>query len=596
MRLLPMVALGVSGSLAGCSDDINNYEKELGSEASNKVFFSEKYVSLNFEAQRSATGTVTNMDTLVAKLVVNCNAPAGNDFKVKMNLDTLLVDVYNSKNETDYIQFNTACIKLNRKELTIEEGNTESTDTLVVSLVKSLDAFSDTKGYILPIRITAASGYDAQVDYSRRISYLTLDVDQKNGIGFEKNNNTASVEGGADFTGYTFPLVTGYGVLAENADVSLEIANELVASFNATNGTDYQELPDVEVASVVSFPAGETTCPVELSYKGDASTLDGSYLVPVRVKSVSTVDVLPTHVYYIILNFTAAKLDFSNDAADLNGIRQEERSAYKAIADAKPSMMGEWENMFKGQQWVSKEKQSVIVDLGNEMKKVVGICIEAANMHMAPKSMEITYAGEDMFAANPNMSISLGTVECSGKYLYIFFPKPVVAGAIGLMYMTPNGSFYSFLNFYVYTEAPIRCTTDASVLSSVRQEERSAYKAIADAKPSAMGEWENMFKGQQLVSQQVQSVTVDLGSEVESITGIYIRAANNLTVPKSMEVTYAAENGMNAATSFGTVECVGPDMYIVFPRPVKARYLGLKDITPARGAFSFMNFFVYTKE
>ncbi|CDA87704.1 uncharacterized protein BN772_00889 [Bacteroides sp. CAG:754] len=111
-----------------------------------------------------------------------------------------------------------------------------------------------------------------------------------------------------------------------------------------------------------------------------------------------------------------------------------------------------------------------------------------------------------------------------------------------------------------------------------------------------MGEWENMFKGQQLVSQQVQSVTVDLGSEVESITGIYIRAANNLTVPKSMEVTYAAENGMNAATSFGTVECVGPDMYIVFPRPVKARYLGLKDITPARGAFSFMNFFVYTKE
>lgn len=53
IRLLLVVALGVSGSLAGCSDDINNYEKELGSEASNKVFFSEKYASLNFEAQRS---------------------------------------------------------------------------------------------------------------------------------------------------------------------------------------------------------------------------------------------------------------------------------------------------------------------------------------------------------------------------------------------------------------------------------------------------------------------------------------------------------------------------------------------------------------
>lgn len=66
----------------------------------------------------------------------------------------------------------------------------ESADTLTVALTRPLDGFTSMDGYIMPVRITSASGYDAQVDYSKRVSYLTLDVTQENGVGFEEGKNS----------------------------------------------------------------------------------------------------------------------------------------------------------------------------------------------------------------------------------------------------------------------------------------------------------------------------------------------------------------------------------------------------------------------
>lgn len=54
------------------------------------------------------------MDTLVAKLVVNCTSPAGGNLTVKVTIDTLLVDVYNKKNETSYHRFASNWIRLNK--------------------------------------------------------------------------------------------------------------------------------------------------------------------------------------------------------------------------------------------------------------------------------------------------------------------------------------------------------------------------------------------------------------------------------------------------------------------------------------------------
>lgn len=73
---LLLVTCSSCSFFAGCTDDINNYEKQTAAEASNKVFISDKYASLAFNAQRTVEGKVANMDTLVAKLVVYCTSPA----------------------------------------------------------------------------------------------------------------------------------------------------------------------------------------------------------------------------------------------------------------------------------------------------------------------------------------------------------------------------------------------------------------------------------------------------------------------------------------------------------------------------------------
>ena len=88
---LLLVTCSSCSFFAGCTDDINNYEKQTAAEASNKVFISDKYASLAFNAQRTVEGKVANMDTLVAKLVVNCTSPAGGNLTVKVTIDTLLV-------------------------------------------------------------------------------------------------------------------------------------------------------------------------------------------------------------------------------------------------------------------------------------------------------------------------------------------------------------------------------------------------------------------------------------------------------------------------------------------------------------------------
>ena len=63
---LLLVTCSSCSFFAGCTDDINNYEKQTAAEASNKVFISDKYASLAFNAQRTVEGKVANMDTLVA--------------------------------------------------------------------------------------------------------------------------------------------------------------------------------------------------------------------------------------------------------------------------------------------------------------------------------------------------------------------------------------------------------------------------------------------------------------------------------------------------------------------------------------------------
>lgn len=465
MKLRKIAALlvvvgGLCSFLAGCTDEINNYEKETPAEATNKVFISEQYASLAFTAQRTVEGEVANMDTLIAKVVVNCTSPAGGELKVKVVIDTLLAEVYNKKNETSYRRFQSNWIRLSKSTLTIPEGSTESSDTLIVALTRSLDLFTSLDGYIMPVRITSASGYDAQVDYGKRVSYLTLDVTQENGVGFEEGKNSLMVAGNSAFTGCDLPMMA-YIASANDINVGLEVDNSLVAAFNSQYGTDFKTLPvsDWELSDV-SLPAGTTSAMGHITYKGDASQFAGdNYLVPIKIKSVTSpgatepIKTMRTDVYYLVVNSAADGYTLEANDAAFDGVQVEDRSAYKAISDEYKFTVGSWESMFGGNMWVLDVPASVTIDLGREVSNITGIYLRANNSSMSPASMDLSYAGEEMYDAT-GLSVNLGSIELprSCEHMYFKFAKPVTARYLGLNNMVAKSVFYSCKNFYIYTQ------------------------------------------------------------------------------------------------------------------------------------------------
>lgn len=465
MKLRKIAALlavvgGSCSFLAGCTDEINNYEKETPAEATNKVFISEQYASLAFNAQRTVEGEVANMDTLVAKLVVNCTSPAGNELKVKVTIDTLLAEVYNKKNETSYRRFQSSWIRLSKSTLTIPEGSTESSDTLIVSLTRSLNLFTSLDGYIMPVRITSASGYDAQVDYSKRVSYLTLDVTQENGVGFEEGKNSLMVAGNSAFTGCDLPMMA-YIASANDINVALEVDNSLVAAFNSQYGTDFKTLPvgDWELSDV-SLPAGTTSATGHITYKGDPSQFAGdNYLVPIKIKSVTSpgatepVKTMRTDVYYLVVNSAADGYTLEEDDAAFSGAQESDRTAYKALSDEYKFTVGSWESMFEGNMWVLNVPASVTIDLGREVSNITGIYLRANNSTMSPASMDLSYAGEELYETT-GLSVNLGSVQLPSRceHMYFKFAKPVTARYIGLNNMVAKSSFYSCKDFYIYTQ------------------------------------------------------------------------------------------------------------------------------------------------
>ncbi len=164
-------------------------------------------------------------------------------------------------------------------------------------------------GYIMPVRITSASGYDAQVDYSKRVSYLTLDVTQENGVGFEEGKNSVMVAGNESFTGYDLPLMA-YIASDNDINIGLEVDNSLVAAFNSKYGTAFKTLAvsDWDWPMLRYRPAVQRLRDIS-PIKGETSQFAGdNYLVPIKIKSVTSpgaaepVKTMRTDVYYLVVN------------------------------------------------------------------------------------------------------------------------------------------------------------------------------------------------------------------------------------------------------------------------------------------------------
>ena len=451
--------MAFTGLWTGCSEDINNYEKTTPAEANNKVFFSEKNVEVVYNAFRDVNGEVTNLDTLVAKLVVNCSEPAASDLKIKVNLDTLMVSAFNKHHETSYRQM-AGYIKVNRNTLTIPEGATESADTLVVALTIPLSSkeLDNTDGYMVPVSITSASGYDAQVDYDKRISYVTLNVTQENGVGFAEGKTEAAVTAAAAQAGYEFPIMA-FAKSDKDVNIELKVDNGLVADFNSRYHTDFKTLADgTYTLPAVTMTAGTTSCNGSISF-GEGALSGGNYLIPIKVNAASevgnTVKILANDTYYLMVNgATGASLVTE---ADL-GTKQTDRSAYKIVSSTSGLSFnkGSFADMFKDNAdfWVLGKAYTpdIVIDLGAEYKNITGILFEASAKSMLVKELSVSYAGEALYADYPARAVFVGAVVPTVAASYIKFEQPVTARYITLNHMEAAKTYYTGKNFFIYTQ------------------------------------------------------------------------------------------------------------------------------------------------
>lgn len=455
------LSLLLCGMWTGCTEDINDYVKETPEEATNKVYIPEDFTFIPFEAYHTVEGEVTSMDKLTAKIVVRCTSPAMSRIKVLMAFEQDMIETYNVKNGTNFQNVPyTDDIKFTNRELIIPEGEMESSDTLTVTLESDLRKLTNTKGYIIPIKINKIIGADATMDFSERMSYLTLNVTLENGIGFEEGKNSFMLRENSDFTGFNLPL-TAHSTPMSDATVDFEIDNGLVAEFNQKYGTQFKTLPvsDLSIPSVV-WGAGETSCDASLAYKGNASTLEsGCYLIPIRIKSVTSeaaIKPLPTDVYYLTVDCVEGVLMNVDDDSEL-GTKETDRSAYTCIPSENVELMpgmGQWNDLFKDAPIGCDKELGITIDLGKEMKNITGFYFRALNRFYCPAAISVSYVS-DRFGELP-INVGLGSVEfgtaANAEFRYYFkLEKPIDAHYLKFN-MTPGQLGWGFWGFNIYTQ------------------------------------------------------------------------------------------------------------------------------------------------
>ncbi|MDR0657381.1 MAG: DUF1735 domain-containing protein, partial [Mediterranea sp.] len=156
-------------AIGGCNEDINDFRKTTGSDASNEVYIDAKEQTINYTIVQSVNngsllyhdGTKV-ADTLWIKFPVHSVLPVASNTKVSFLRDEALVELYNAKNETSYVQF-PADEFPTRTSVTIPEGETISGDSVSFAYTGKLSAISGISGavgentYLIPLRILTAA-------------------------------------------------------------------------------------------------------------------------------------------------------------------------------------------------------------------------------------------------------------------------------------------------------------------------------------------------------------------------------------------------------------------------------------------------------
>ncbi|MDR0422284.1 MAG: DUF1735 domain-containing protein [Proteiniphilum sp.] len=473
--------------LGGCEENIHDFKKPYGSEASAKVYIDAK----DLIREHTVTHTINSgSDTLLVKFPVYSTAPVASRTKVRLIIDAELQNLYNQENETHYILLPEEVLAT-RLTVWIPEGETESEDSVTVAYANPMSRLngisSDGTGqmeYLLPIRILKVSGADAGIKYDSRTSYVKVSVRQEDGVKVTSPavffRNTPIFNLFTDIGKIPFTVSTCHMNVTEPVKVRMELNNNLIAAYNEANGTNYRPLPGNVTPIDLEIEEGRNNVSAMLNYAGDIAALTdrNGYLIPLEIRSsdisvsekekvfytvilVDNATIIPDEQVTVSMKTDAALSD--EYAAEL-GVQQTDRSGYSVgvrnmVTDLEqpPYSSGyPAKNMITDGSGTALFNSSsslvmnVIIDLGKDTENITGFRLEGYSATGCAKSYDVCYATEAMYL-NREESWT-GTIDDCLRYVYVKMSEPVKARYIILRNVKPTlpSGYIGWKEFYLY--------------------------------------------------------------------------------------------------------------------------------------------------
>jgi hypothetical protein len=468
-----LLALCGAGLLGGCNEEIGDFRKATGPEASNAVYIDAKDRVITYSLFHSVNEGITGIsDKVLAKFPVHTTLPAVTGITVSFKIDNTLVDVYNTKHETGYLSLASNFVTMNRSKLYIPKGKTVSMDSISISYTQPFTSANDLKGYILPVRIVATSGADAETNYNERVVYIVIDVAKENGIQFDQTTasftNIPPISFFSDLSVIDFSI-SSITPVENDTKVSLMVNNQLISAYNQANGTAYQPVPESIAPIEATIAAGASKISGILSYTGDVTALTNmnGYLIPLEITSIEGKNFQPVNekrVFYIAVNSSDQYAALAANDSEL-GIRVTDRDGYNVVKftdkDGKTvntangvQPNGMFSGTFFAVMGLASNWLDVTIDLGTDTDNITGFFIESSqnNAGMSVKTLDVYYATTNMYQEG-NESF-LGNIHNGNNtgisYIYAQISEPVKARYIILKKVTPAVQFVMWKNFYIY--------------------------------------------------------------------------------------------------------------------------------------------------
>ncbi|MDR2563121.1 MAG: DUF1735 domain-containing protein [Prevotellaceae bacterium] len=398
-----------------------------------------------------------------------------------------------------------------------------------------------------------------------------------------------------------------------NVKVTLAIDNDLLQIYNAQHGTNYNLLPLSIKHNTLTIPQGETRSrdSVELYYSENLAALDDTkgYLLPVKIATYIGTDVKINYeerLSYLIVNVTQQ-----------NGVYfKETESSSKILNNPMLSIFDELDGTPFTLYSLLEANQDVEIKL-----KANNSLIAEYNARMGTEYLAIPEEdfGEIDITMDAGASQVAGAISYTGNLSTLTDPKGYIV-PFEITSVTGNDIkavnarkvFYAIIDISTLHSWDV---TDPAELGT-KVTDRTGYSVIkfanantgAEMNPmNGAGAQNNMFTDNNTQYWLVQQsgikldITVDLGAEVQNISGIWMEGfqGNASFNMKEVDIHYATEQEYDAgqSTIIGKIRLTTGRqlMYVKFSEPVNARYIMLNKMTPASMILALRQFYICTE-